>query len=200
MLKAWKRADASPTGPDDYSLIALRHAVASKGGNLAKVLGDFGAVIAEPNAFLSEGAGHFSASVKSFTLQRHGDSTGWKHFTLDHLSYAPMVIKPSDRVRNDARLKIDVDGPPRSTSPTVRVLVINSSGTARPVETLRLNRNGVGSLGLGFSPNHIRRVIVTPANVSTDFRKCYRALTQYSCFGGIPVDENKHFAVKAVVH
>ena len=133
-------------------------------------------------------------------MQRRGDSTGWKQFTLDHLSYAPIVIKPSDRVRNDARLKIDVDAPARAKSPAVRVLVINSNGSARPMETVRLNRNGVGSFGIGFSPNRIRRVVIVPGNVSTDFRQCYREITQYSCVGGVPQDENERFDLKAVVH
>ncbi len=199
MWSVWQRADASPTGPDDYSLTALERVLRKRGADLTAVLGDFGLAIAEPDEFLEEGSAYPSASVGSYRLTRTGDSTGWRRFTLDHLSYAPVRILPGDRLRSDARLSITVDLPSRRTSPVARLLVVRDDGSTSGIRRIALNRKGDGSIRVGFSPGDVQRVVLTVGNASDVFSKCYSGLTQFSCYGGIPRDQNLRASIKAVV-
>jgi hypothetical protein len=199
MLAAWKRADGSPDGPDAYSLRAIRQALDRRGVDLTQVLGDFGLAIAEPRKFLDEGASYPSASLDTWRLSHAGDRIRWRAYTLDHLSFAPVRILPTDRLRNDARLRITVDLPSRSTAPVARVLVVRDNGTTSGIQRIRLDRRGGGALTVGFSPNNVRRVVLTLGNASDQFRNCWSGRTQYSCFGGVPEHENMEHWFKAVV-
>lgn len=199
MRAVWNRADGSQGAPDAYSVRALRQALDARGVSLATVLGDFGLVIADPAEFLEEGAAYPSASLDSFRLNRTGDSTRWRRYSLDHLSYAPVRIQPTDQLRNDARLSITVDLPARATSPVARVLVVKDSGATSGIQRINLDRKGDGSLNVGFAPNDVRRVLLTVGNASDRYRDCYSGKTQYSCFGGVPRDDDLKYWIKAVV-
>ncbi|MFL6181314.1 MAG: MXAN_6640 family putative metalloprotease [Actinomycetes bacterium] len=197
--RSWQRADGSPGGPDDYSLVALRHAVTSEGADLNKVLGTFGLVVADPNAFLSEGKQFPARTVDGFRLDRDRDSTKWRRYSLDHLSYAPIEFRPGDRVRRGDRLHISVDAPRRGTHPEVRAMVVRRNGSVSGVRNVHLNRHGNGSIRIGFGDSHIRKVLLSMANTSTDFRRCFSHSTSYSCHGGIPRDERQRYWFKAVL-
>lgn len=199
MKSVWQRADASPTGRDDYSLKALDRVLRRQGADLTAVLGDFGLVIAEPGEFLTEGDAFPSAVVDTFRLSSSRPSTRWRGYTLDHLSYAPVRFVPGDGLGRDARLKIAVDLPGRRTSPVARVLVIGEDGTTSGIRRIALNRKGDGGLRTGFAPDEVRRVVLTVGNASAAFRDCYSARTQYSCYGGVPRHQNLRAVIKASV-
>jgi hypothetical protein len=196
---AWEYADGAPGGPDDYSLVALRKAMQDNGAPFTKTLGDFGLALHEPEAFVSEGAGFPSASVDTFELNRRGDSTRWRRYVLDHLAYAPITLRPGDRLRAGDQVRITVDAPAIATHPQARAMVVFRNGTYGSPRSIDLNDRGNGALTLPFGAADIKRVVVSLGNVSADFRRCYDRLTQYSCRGGVPAHEDQRFWVKAVV-
>jgi len=197
--KAWVRADGARGGPDDYSLQALTRAVKSRGRSMPKLVGDFGLALSEPEAFLSEGDRFPSSSVDTFSLNGRGDSTHWRRYTLDHLSFAPVRLRAGDRVRANDRLHITVDAPGLRTHPAARVMVVRQGGGYGPVQTIHLNRRGAGSIGVGIGDADVKRVVLALGNTSTDFRRCFSRTTPYSCHGGIPLDDDLHYWFKAVV-
>lgn len=197
--RAWGRADASKVGPNDYSIQALRRAVGAEGADFTKVLGDFGLALAEPKAFLSEGAAFPSAIEQGFTLRRIGTTTRWQRYTLDHLAYAPLQLRPGDQLGGGARLQITVDGPRLSTAPEARVMVVRDNGSFGAVQRVQLNRRGIGSLSVGFAPRDVRHVVLALGNASTDYRRCFSRSSPYSCRGGVPVHDDQRYRFRAVV-
>ena len=73
------------------------------------------------------------------------------------------------------------------------------TGATSGIGRISLNRKGNGSTRVAFSPNEVRRVVLTVGNASASFARCYGGATQYSCYGGIPRHDNLRFAVKATV-
>lgn len=199
MKSVWKRADASPVGKDDYSLTALEHVLRQRGADLTSVLGDFGLVLAEPREFLSEGEAFPSAVTDTFRLTDTRQTTKRRGYTLDHLSYAPVRFVPGDDLGSGARLQISVDLPARRTSPVARVLVLRDDGSTSGIRRIALNRKGDGVLRVGFAPDEVRHVVLSIGNASDAFRKCYSGTTQYSCYGGVPRDQNLRSAITASV-
>lgn len=196
--KAWKRADYSPGGPDDYSIQAIDRVVSNE-TNFGNVMGDFGLVINEPRAFLTEGKGFPSATEERFSLGRLGATTGWQSYTLDHMSYAPVEVRPGNSVRADARLKVLIDAPGRATSPEARVMVVRKNGSVGAIKAVKLNRKGIGSTSVPFAPGSVQHVVVALGNTSTDFRRCYSGKTRFSCGGGIPLHDDARHWFKAIV-
>ncbi len=196
--RAWERVDGSPAGPDDYSLQGLARVV-NRHGDFHRVLGDFGVVINEPSAFLSEGSQFPSATKDRFALGRRGASTGWQRYVLDHTSYAPIEIRPKSSVPSDARLKITINAPGRATDPEARVMVVRDNGSVRSVTAVKLDRHGDGTANVPFAPSSISHIVVSLANTSTAFHRCYSGRTGFSCGGAVPVhDDQKHW-FKALV-
>ncbi len=196
--KAWERADGSSVGPDDYSLQGLQRIV-NKQANFQNVLGDFGIVINEPSAFLSEGSAFPSATKDRFRLNRRGATTGWQGYVLDHASYAPIEIRPRRSVPSSARLKITIDAPGRATAPEARAMVVRANGTVGDVIPINLNRRGAGTVNVPFAPERVGHIVLSLGNTSTAFRSCYSGKTGFSCGGAVPVhDDLKHW-FKAVV-
>jgi hypothetical protein len=197
--RAWAKADGARDGPDYYSLQALRRAVNAEGTDFHRVLGAFGLVINAPDAFLTEGSHFPSATVARHRLDRGHRVSGWRRYILDHLSYAPIAFRPGARVRQGDRLHISVDAPNRATHPEVRVMVVHRNGSVSGIGRVHLDRHGDGEIGMNFSDPSIRRVVLSMANTSTGFRRCFSHSTAYSCHGGIPLDDGQHFWAKAVL-
>jgi hypothetical protein len=198
VLRWWQRADGSGGGADDYSLTALRRAVSSQGGRLQQVLGTFGLAISQPSTFLSEGSRFPSSTVGSFRLDRDRDTTRWQRYVLDHLSYAPVELRPGNRLQSGDRLRISVDAPGRTKHPEVRVMTVRRGGGV-DVESVRLDRRGRGTATVAIGRATVRRVVLSMANTSTDLRRCFSRSTPFSCKGGIPVDDGQVYWFRATV-
>ena len=196
--KAWERADSAPGGRNEYSIQALDRVI-SKKANFNDVMGDFGLVINQPQAFLSEGQAFPSAKEDRFLLGRVGASTRWQSYTLDHMSYAPVEVRPGRSVPADSRLKVIVDAPGRPTSPEARVMVVRKNGSYGAIKAVKLNRKGNGSVSVPFAPGTVKHVVVALGNTSTDFRRCDSGRTDFSCGGGIPLHDNARHWFKALV-
>jgi hypothetical protein len=72
-------------------------------------------------------------------------------------------------------------------------MVFTRSG-AVTVKTYNLDRNGDGSLRVGFGRGHISKVVLIETNASTRF-KCGTG-SQYSCMGA-PRDDGRVYAFRA---
>lgn len=196
--KAWDRADFSPGAPDDFSLQALDRVI-SRQTSFRSVMGDFGLVINEPEAFLDEGGAFPAATLERFSLGRVGATTGWQSYSLDHTSYAPVEVRPGRSVSASARLKVIVDAPGRATAPEARVMVVRDNGSVGATKAVKLNRKGNGSTSVPFAPGAVKHVVVALGNTSIDFRRCYTGTTNYSCGGGVPLHDNAKHWFKAIV-
>ena len=198
VLRWWQRADGSSGAPDDYSLTALRRAVASQGGDLQQALGTFGVVVSAPAAFLSEGSRFPSSTVDAFRLDRDRPTTRWQRYSLDHLSYAPVDLRPGDRLQAGDRLRISIDAPARATHPEVRVMTVRRGG-AVDVESVRLDGRGDGTATVAIGRANVQRVVLSLGNTSTDLRRCFSRSTPFSCKGGIPVDDGRAYWFRATI-
>jgi hypothetical protein len=196
--KAWNRVDGSRGGDDDYSLQGLARVV-NRLEDFHHVLGDFGAVINEPSAFLSEGAHFPSATKDRFSLGGRGATTGWQRYVLDHTSYAPIEITPRRSTPSNARLKITVDAPARATAPEARVMMVRANGHVGFVRSIKLSRSGAGAVNVPFTRDAVDHIVVSLANTSTAFRRCYSGRTGFSCGGAVPVHDNQKHWFKAGV-
>jgi hypothetical protein len=71
--------------------------------------------------------------------------------------------------------------------------VFTRSG-AVSVKTYKLNRNGDGSLRVGFGRGHVSKVVLIETNASTRFT-CWTG-SQYSCMGA-PRDDGRVYQFRA---
>lgn len=195
---AWQRADAAPGGPNDYSVQALTRVV-NRTVDFRNVLGDFGLVLNAPGKFVTEGRSWPSATIRRFSLGRVGASTGWRSYRLDHMSYAPIEVRPGRTLRAGAHLTVMIDAPRRVTAPEARVMVVRKNGAADTIRVVKLDRKGNGRVRVPFAPGTVRHVVVAMGNTSTDFRRCNSGRTSYSCNGGVPLHDNLKHWFKATV-
>ena len=91
-----------------------------------------------------------SASVDTFELNRRGDSTRWRRYLLDHLAYAPITLRPGDRLSAGDKVRISVDAPSIATHPQARAMVVFRDGTYGSPRSIDLNDRGNGAITLPF--------------------------------------------------
>jgi hypothetical protein len=187
--RIWRRADGTQGAPDDYSLQAIARALKAEGASAVSVMGNFAAANRYPKKYYSEGSHYRAAQVGRRALTSADPSTGWLGRQLDHLSSTAFAVRPTRNTPNSARAFIRVDAPSGATSPQARVLVQLRSGSVQS-KTVRLSRSGDGSTAVDFGPR-VTAVTVVLVNASDRFKRCGSRWTQYSCHGGIPIDDNK---------
>jgi hypothetical protein len=79
-------------------------------------------------------------------------------------------------------------------------MVMHRDGSVSGVRSVHLNHHGDGTIGVNFGDASLKHVVLSLANTSTDFRRCFSHSTPYSCHGGIPRDESQRYWFKAVLH
>ena len=195
----WDRADAAAGGPDDYSTLAIRHVLAAHGTTFRKKFASFAVWNKIPRQRYSEGkAGRYPTPVGSgsFALGASHTSTGWLTVKpkLKHMSSIYVTFKPGRSDGPRAHLTVQFDGPRYGYGPEGRLMVFTRSG-AVAVKTYKLNRNGDGSLRVGFGRGHVSKVVLIETNASTRFT-CWNPPSQYSCMGR-PLDDSRVYAFRA---
>ena len=195
--RIWRRADGTQDAPDEYSLRAIARTLAGEGTSAASAFGDFAAANRYPKRHYSEGSHYRAAHVKHRVLTRASPSTGWRGQRLDHLSSTSMTVSPNRNTPSNARALIKVDAPGRATTPLARVLVQLRN---RPLQSkaIRLDRSGDGVASVDFG-RRVLAVTVVLVNASDRFKRCGGRWTQYSCRGGIPLDDNKAYWAKIIL-
>ena len=107
-----------------------------------------------------------------------------------------LTFKPSKSDGGHAHLTVQFDGPRCGYDPEGRLMVFTKSG-AVTVKSYKLDKNGNGSLRVGFGRGHVRQAVLIQANASTRFN-CWHS-TQYSCQGA-PLDDGRVYAFRARIH
>ena len=154
---------------------------------------DFAAANTVPGLVYEEGAAYAVATpAGEATLSRAARS--WKKSVrLDHLAGDSVRLVPgADLSGRKWRLRVRVDGPPRSASPAATAVVHQLDGTVRTVR-VRLDRRGNGVATVPFSAATVAAVTVSVANVSTRYR-CDRK-TSLAC-AGESRDDRRKFTVR----
>jgi Family of unknown function (DUF6055) len=195
----WDRADGATGGPDDYSTQAIRHVLADHHTTFRKKFASFAVWNKIPRQRYSEGkAGRYPTPIGSgsFALGAMHTSTGWLAVKLRHMSSIYVTFKPGRSDGPRGHLTVQFDGPRNGFGPEGRLMVFTRSGAVN-VKTYKLNRNGDGSLRVGFGRGHVSRVVLIETNASTRF-DCWNA-KQYSCQGA-PLDDRRVFAFRARIH
>ena len=188
--ETWELADASPTGPDRYSVSALAGALSAEGTDLATVFADFAMANDDPEEFYSEGSQYDRPAA--FTKRvRRGDTTGWYAASLAHLSSATARLKPSTKGTTASTLAVKVNLP--SSRSQARVLVRLDDGRVRPY-ALNLNSGGNGTFLFTFKRAKVTSVDLVLVNTGHRY-DCWTG-DPYAC-SGTSLDDGTSFRFKA---
>lgn len=192
--RIWELADAGPGGPDRYSTRATRRVLEDSGLDLSDALATFAAWNVRPGRFYEEGSAWPPARIQH-RLRLTPRTTWWRvDARLRHLTSRAVSLARGAALSPDARLRIRIEGPPASTSPAARLVVIDRDGVR--VLAIPLDAGGDGSRTVRFGTG-VRRVVAIAVNASTRFRDCDR-IGRYSC-GGRPIDDDARFRITARV-
>ena len=191
----WQRADASPFGPDMYSLQAIRSTRAARGESFARLFAEFADANRRPAAVYDEGADNSypRAPLSGSRLLGPGQSSGLITRELDHLTSATIQFTPTGLT---SRLRITVDMS-KAFHGALAVVSTYPVGGLPVSSRVALNRLGIGTLTVPFVQGTESRVEVTLVNASARTRCWARASSPFSCFG-IPRDDNSPQVVRAV--
>lgn len=202
--RAWQLADGSSTGPDYYSIGALRRALSERTTSLHSFFAFFGRANRRPAApaHYDEGAdADYPAAPLSATykLGRTG-ATGWKSPRLNHLTNRYYAFKPKRSVARKAALRVSVDLPKLKTKPLANLVVFLKSGAVK-LKPIALDSAGNGRRRVPFGRAQVKRVelVLTNGSSRIDWGTCWSGLTAYSCGGAVPRDDGGKYAFAASV-
>ncbi|MEI7055668.1 MXAN_6640 family putative metalloprotease [Nocardioides sp. CCNWLW239] len=182
VLDIWRRAEST------YSTLAIRRALADRGTTLKTQYTRFAAGNLAPRKTYSEGRAYYAPVYDGRTALPAKRQTVDGKFTLKHLTYASQRLVPK-KVGKGWKLRVKVDVARPNANAAV-VSVFRTDGT-RGVYYLKPNRDGIATKTIeGFSSKRIRKVEVTFANASSNFR-CGQG-TAYSCRGIASPDKATH--------
>ncbi|MFL6155479.1 MAG: MXAN_6640 family putative metalloprotease [Marmoricola sp.] len=102
----------------------------------------------------------------SATLTRGARDTGNASVRVNHLSSAPLLLRPGARLPLRTKLRVSVDGPNRGNGTQARLLVRLRSGRA-VTYVITLNAAGNGTKVVGFNPRLVRSAVVSMADGSS---------------------------------
>jgi hypothetical protein len=190
--RVWHRA-AALSGGGQYSTAAIRSVLSHHGG-LPSVFGLYASANTDPAASYAEGRAYPTAgTIARSTLTRASPTVPWTTYAVQHLASVNVQATPGNGLDDQGwRLRVAVDGPDGSTSPSVVVRVSRRDGHASTVE-VPLSSTGSGSATVPFSSERVRHVTVTLANASTRFT-CHTD-GGFSC-RGTPKDPRTSFALR----
>jgi len=192
----WERLDGSVGGPDSFSLQGLDEVLAQRGTNLATAFARFAVANRAPAKHYEEGRAYPTAPAKAVTVTPKKKNPKKITRTLDHLTSSTVRFRPSNLGAAGWKLGLKLDLAPRAKGSAAVVTVVKKSG-ARSSKIVKLDAKGDAGVAVGFSSKKVAAVEVTLLNVSARL-DCWRAATPYSCYGGVPQDENLKQSVDAI--
>ncbi len=203
LIKAeWKRADAAPSGPNDYSLQALRRILKRHGTSVAKQFAHYSAANAAPDGYYSEGAGYRKAvgrppAARTYTLA--GGERRAASVVLDHLASKYVKLSPGKHLSPSARLRVKVDLPARYKGSAATLVMRFKSGATR-LRPFDLNGRGNGSKWASFDRHSLASAVLSLANGSARIPEgsCGKGYRPVSCYGR-PSDDGLYFRFAAKV-
>jgi len=192
----WRRADARPGAPDDYSIQAVGNVLATKGVTLPDFLADFGATNLLPKIGYTEGTLYptpvptSTQNVSLAGLPRTNPGILMPHLSSDYYAFVP------DGVETTSTLTLTVEQPDTLTSPRSQAVYesLDGSTITRIPAVLDVPSGNwiitVPNFGLA------RRVTLVLTNGSARFLCWHNRV--YSCQGN-PLDDNTSFFYTATV-
>ncbi len=192
--QVWERLDANKGKANLYSTDGMRAALKSRGG-FSTVFSAYAAANVAPAKFYAEGDRWPAALLSGGEVLSKSDRRARFRASVDHMASRNYVVKPDASLRGAWRLRIKIDGPSRSSSPTAYVVVRKKGGKVER-HPITLTRKGLGRTIVGFSTQRIESVVVSVANTSARF-KCRRG-TDYSC-RGLPLNDDSRFKIATSV-
>jgi hypothetical protein len=198
--RAWQLADAASGGPDDYSIGALRRALAQRGTSLHAFLAFFGRANRRPAAYYDEGTFYPAAPLAATYRVSRTRPTGWKYPRLNHLTNRYYAFKPRRSVARKAELRVRVDLPKLKTKPLANLVVFLKSGAVK-LKPIALDSAGKGGRRVPFGRAQVRRVelVLTNGSSRIDGATCWSFLTDYACGGALPRDDRGTYAFRAAI-
>jgi hypothetical protein len=178
--------------PDSFSTEGTRQVLADRGG-LPRLYAAFAAANTVPARSYEEGSAFPGVRPVESTTLRAASPRTTLTTRINHLAAKTVEVRPGSLRARTWRLAIAVDGPRRSSSPAVAVLVRRADGTLQR-RTIALDRSGDGSRSVAFSSRTVRSVGITLANAST--RYACEAGSAFAC-AGRPLDQRQQFSVTA---
>jgi hypothetical protein len=193
--RVWELADASPGGPDMYSLQAVEAVLAEHGIPFRTAFLDFALANFRPASFYREGKTWPAAPVQR--VQRIG-SGGRASATLrlDHLSSRYVAFVPGRGARAGSQLSLNLDLPVLGKAPAAAALVYSRRG-APSTRRIPLSLAGNGSIRVPFGSKQVSRVVLVLVNASDRYR-CWGFRSRMSC-QGTPLDDKAPYRYSARV-
>lgn len=192
----WNRADASASGPDDYSAQAISRALSGRGTTFRAAFNDFSRVNRRARIVYDEGAAYPArpAALRTWTL------TGARRTrsgapALYQLGAETVVFKPGRGIGGNAKLRITLNLPSKPRGSEAAVLRFRPEG--KLIKSSRINLNGAGNetLRVGFGRGEVGRVELVLVNASTRYR-CELGLPGTTC-QGLPRDDRRAYRFTA---
>jgi hypothetical protein len=195
----WERADAAFPGisPDNYSLLAVRKELASRGLVFADVFADFG-VANRLRDYVDAGAGYPTPPLtKTYTIGRRQPDIGWRSWTIGHLATRYFAFTPGTAVGGDARLRVAVRLPAYGARATL--IVVNGNGS-KVTRRITPNATGYAWGRTFFARGAVKRVELVLSNGSTRMGSCWEFFgpPAYSCLGR-SLDDGRVFELRATL-
>ena len=194
--QVWQQAGTLAGDGNKTSVRAIDKVLRRKGG-FAKNYARFASANLVPGRFYPEGSAYPTPRTSATkSLGKGGKAHGTTR--LDHLTSASVKVRPKGALKAKKwKLRVQVNGPAKATSPVVVVMVHKKNGKVVQ-QLMKLNKRGDGSLRVPFSKRKVSAVSVTMANASTRYR-CGRRT--YLVCQGVPRDDRQKYSIQVrVVH
>jgi hypothetical protein len=185
----WERADASPTGADEYSIQAVDIALGGHGATLRGTFAAFGAANAFPAASYEEGADYPTPPVSPRITVTASRRTASGQAELDHLTNFYASFRPGAGVGSNAKLRLALDLPSTSRG-SEATLVVVSKGGALTVIRLKLSSAGDATRTVNFGKGKVASIVLVLTNASARYQ-CWH-FTVFAC-QGVPLDDERVF-------
>ena len=195
--EAWESAGTLRKDGRRNSVEAVASVLRRKKQRFTEVYADFAAANTTPASTYAEAPGvpEFANPrvLADVTLSR-SDKRHRQRQRLDHLAAGALHVRPDAGLSGRRwKVRVDVRGPRRSSSPAARLVVHKVDGTIS-TRRVRFTTRGTARAMAPFSASRVTAVTVSFANVSTRFR-C-RQGTDFVC-RGIALDDNERFTILA---
>jgi len=182
----WTRAQRS----GQYSLTALKGALAARHTDLTTFFARFGAVNHYPGRAYRHGSLYRVAPLAEpgpFVMTPKRMSAGPIKRILDHLTNKTVRFRPGAALRGRRALRLVFNLGSRYRASAATVVVHLKDGTLAR-HAVGLDRHGEGHLRVPFSRARVSFVEVTLTNASTRYH-CYQRVPVLSC-EGVPLDDS----------
>ncbi len=198
----WQRADAAPEDADEYSLQAVKNALADRGASLRRTFARFADANRRARTTYEEGAANDYPTAPAWfsaTLTPGDRSTDWNTVQLDHLASATARYVPSSTMTaNDWRLRVRVDMAD-SVRGSQAVVTVRERDGGVSTSFVSLDADGEGLRTVAFDRDEVTAVEVTLVNAS-DRTNCWVDQDSlYSCLGD-PLDDNLDQRVRGIAY